>query len=144
MTLSRSGYRVLQDRGLLQRTDPPSECQMFQEGVVVASGVFEAQHRRVDGRAMVGEPLEELLVSGWIVAGLASGFDDRALVAVPKHHIERVLGDIDADKVRVVIHRLECFESMGYQEHAGQLGSIKGLFCRLEGRGPAYYLSVAA
>ncbi len=96
----------LQDRGLLQRTDPPPECQMLQQGVVVASGVFEAQHRRLDGRAMVVEPLDELLVSGRIVAGLASCFDHRALVAVPEHHIERVLGDIDADKVRVVIHRL--------------------------------------
>ncbi len=79
---------------------------------------------------------------GWF--GLASGFDDRALGAVPEHHIKRVLGDIDADVVRVVIHRLACFESRGYQEHAGQLGSIKGQFCPLEGRGPAYYLSVAA
>jgi len=93
---------------------------------------------------MLGEPLDELLVSRSIVAGLAGGFDDRALMTMPEHHIERVLGDIDADKVRVVIHRLECFESRVYQEHAGQLGSIKGLFCRLEGRGPAYYLSVAA
>ncbi len=138
------GLDFLQDRGLLQRTDPPPECQMLQEGVVVASGVFEAQHRRVDGCAMLGEPLDELLVSGVIVAGLASGFDHRALVAVPERHIERVLGDIDADKVGVVIHRVVCLECKGYQEHAGQLGSIKGLLCPLEGRGPAYYLSVAA
>ena len=102
------GLDFLQDGGLLQRTDPPPECQVLQQGVVVASGVFEAQHRRLDGRAMVVEPLDELLVSGGIVAGLASGFDDRALVAVPEHHIERVLGDIDADVVRVVIHRLGC------------------------------------
>ena len=46
------------------------------------------------------------MVSRSIVAGLAGGFDDRALMTMPEHHIERVLGDIDADKVRVVIHRL--------------------------------------
>ena len=89
-------------------------------------------------------PLDELLVSGGIVAGLAGRLAERALVAVPEHHIERVLGDIDADKVGVVIHRVVCFASRVYQEHAGQLGSIKGLLCPLEGRGPAYYLSVAA
>ncbi len=61
------GLDFLQDRGLLQRTDPPSECQVLQEGVVVASGVFEAQHRRLDGRVLLGEPLDELLVSGWMV-----------------------------------------------------------------------------
>ncbi len=107
------GLDFLQDGGLLQRTDPPPECQMFQEGVVVASDVFEAQHRRVDGRALLGEPLDELLVSGRIVAGLASCFDHRALVAVPEHHIERVLGHIDADVVRVVIHRLGCLGVYG-------------------------------
>jgi len=84
------------------------------------------------------------MVSGGIVAGLAGRLAKGALVELPEHHIECVLGDIDAEKVRVVIHRLECFESRGYQEHAGQLGSIKGLLCPLEGRGPAYYLSVAA
>ena len=81
---------------------------MLQQGVVVASGVFEAQHRRLDGRAMLSEPLDELLVPGWIVAGLAGRLAEGALVEMPEHHIERVLGDIDADVVRVVIHRLGC------------------------------------
>lgn len=122
------GLDFLQDRRLLQRADPPPKRQMLQQGVVVASGMFKTQHRRFDGGLVLVEPGEEVLVSRGIVAGLAGGFDEGALGAVPEHDIERVFGDIDPDEVRVVVHGVGVLAWQGYQEHAGELGSIKGLF----------------
>ena len=67
--------------------------------------MFKAKDGPLAEGMVLIEPVDQLTMPLGLVAGLEGLFDASALFDVPKHHIECVLGDINANIVAIVLHR---------------------------------------